>query len=253
MKQVYAAIACAAALALGGCGGGGGGGDNPAPDGAQGFWSGTADTNRDVAGIVLDDGTYWIIYTSENPSPSAAVLSIAGVIQGNGSASNGTFTSSNGKDFNFEGAGISNVSLNAAYEPKTTLNANLDYSNGTVVSFLSHYDAAYEQKPSLATLAGSYAGLSITEGGTEQATFTVGADGKINGSGASGCQFYGEAAPRATGNVYNVSVTFEGGVCSLGSTTVNGVAVFDAGSGALQASALNDARSNGFFVHATKS
>lgn len=250
MKHFYTVIACAAALVLVGCGGGGG--DHSAADGAQGFWSGTTDTNQDVAGIVLDDGTYWVIYTPANSNPGAGVVTIGGVIQGNGSSKNGTFSSSNGKDFNFQGAGISDISLSAAYEAKKTFNGNVDYSNGAIVNFLTHYDARYEQKPSLATLAGSYTGPSITADGTDQTTFTIGADGKLNGSGTSGCQFYGEAAPRKQGNVYNVSVTFEGGVCSLGSGTVNGVMVFDTNSGALQASALNDARSNGFFVHATK-
>jgi hypothetical protein len=40
-----------------------------------------------LAGLVLDDGTYWILYSA--PGDSAV---IAGAIQGNG-------TSSNGKDF----------------------------------------------------------------------------------------------------------------------------------------------------------
>lgn len=252
MKRVYAAIACATALALVGCGGGGGG-DHSVADGAQGFWSGTTDTNRDVAGIVLDDGTYWVIYTPENSNPGAGVVSIAGVIQGNGSSNNGTFTSSNGKDFNFEGAGISDVSLSAAYQAKQSLNGNVNYANGTSVRFLSHYDATYDQKPSLATLAGSYSGPSITASGPDQVTFTVDANGKITGSGASGCAFTGEAAPRPTGNVYNISVTFQGGVCDLGANTVNGIAVLDPNSGAFQASALNGERTGGFFVHANKS
>jgi len=79
--------------------------------------------------------------------------------------------------------------------------------------------------------------------------------GSLTGAGSSGCTFSGSITPRASGKaVYNVSVTFAGGVCLFGTQTINGIAVV-AGSGAAQAlyaAALNATRSSGFVLISTR-
>jgi hypothetical protein len=79
--------------------------------------------------------------------------------------------------------------------------------------------------------------------------------GRLTGAGSSGCTFSGSITPRASGKaVYNVSVTFAGGVCLLGTQTITGIAAV-AGSGAAQAlyaAALNSARSAGFALISTR-
>lgn len=71
----------------------------------------------------------------------------------------------------------------------------------------------------------------------------------FTGSGASGCTFSGSIAPRASGKaVYDLTVTFNGGACLLGTQTVRGIAAV-AGSGASQvlyAATLDATRSAGF-------
>ena len=62
---------------------------------AEGLWVGTTGTGRTVSGVVLDDATYWFLYSVAG-DPSM----IEGFIQGDSSFQNGTFTSSNAKDFN---------------------------------------------------------------------------------------------------------------------------------------------------------
>ncbi len=73
---------------------------------AEGLWRGTTNTGRSLTGLVLGSGEYWLIYSAAGNS---AVL--AGALQGNGTSQSGRFTSSNGIDFNFEGAGNRPVTI----------------------------------------------------------------------------------------------------------------------------------------------
>jgi hypothetical protein len=83
----------------------------------------------------------------------------------------------------------------------------------------------------------------------------VAADGSLTGAGSSGCTFAGAVVPRPSGKaVYNLTVRFNGGVCLLGTQTINGIAaIVGAGASAvLYAAALNGARSAGFVVIGTR-
>jgi len=231
-----------------------GGGDNPASPpsasatSAEGLWNGTTNSGRSVAGLVLNDGTYWFLYTLiGNPSV------VAGVVQGNSSSQNGLITSSNTKDFNLEGLGILNASINGSYVMKQSLNGTIVIANnGGQSTFTTTYDTDYDIVPNAAILAGTYTGSTATNGGVETVTVTVSAAGSISGSSLGGCAFTGSSAPRTSGNAYDVSVTFAGGVCSNGTNTVNGVAFFDAATKKLYSAALNSTRTNGFVFIGTK-
>jgi hypothetical protein len=233
------------------CGGGGGddgGGGNGAPNpptSAEGLWTGTSSNGRTIAGLVLDTGEYWFIYTLAGNN---AV--IGGAAQGNGTSTNGKFTSSNGKDFNFEGLGVNNVDVSADYVQKSTLNGRLDYGS-EVVTFTSNYDSDYERAPSLTELAGTFSGSGYA-GLTEFTMVTIAASGALTGQSASGCTFSGNASPRSKGNVYNVTVTFNGGPCANGTNTVSGVGYYDASMKQLISAALNSGRTNGFIFVGTK-
>jgi hypothetical protein len=233
-------------VACGGGGSGGGSGGGGSSGTAEGLWLGTTDTGRTMTGLVLDDGTYWFIYTVVGNN---AV--IAGVAQGTGSSNQGAFKSSNGKDFNLEGLGILNFSLSGHYTQKSSLGGSNKYS-GSTTTFTAAYDPNYELMPSLASAAGSYSGSAATGGGTEFATLVVTSSGAISGVSAGGCSYTGTATPRTHGNVFNVSVTFAGGTCSNGTSTVTGVAYYDAILKQITAGALNSGRSNGFIFVGTK-
>ncbi|HUW37490.1 MAG TPA: hypothetical protein VMV91_09160 [Rhodocyclaceae bacterium] len=241
------------ALTLSACGGGGGGGSTPTASSApaqtaEGLWSGTTSTSRTIKGIVLDNGTYWVLYSPANNSAL-----IAGVIEGTGTSLNGSFSSSDAKDFNLEGLGINNATVSASYTAKQTLNGSVTYpSLNQSSTFTSTYDTDYDQTPSLAILAGTYSGSAAVIGGSESATITVSAAGAVSGAGASGCQFTGTASPHAHGNVYDLSVTFGGGVCANGTSTVTGIGYFNSTKKTLFGAALNSTRSNGFIFVGTK-
>lgn len=120
------------------------------------------------------------------------------------------------------------------------------------MTFTATYDAAYETPATLAAVSGVWRGR-LADG--ETYSFNVGANGTFTGAESSGCTFSGAIAPRPSGKaVYNVSVTFNGGECLLGTQTLNGIAVV-AGSGTAQVlyvAALNSTRSSGFVLISTR-
>ena len=242
----------AASVALASCGGGGGGSSSTAPPPpdlgtAEGLWNGMTADNRSFSGLVLDDGTYWFLYSAAGNN---AV--IGGAVQGTGTSANGQFTSSNGLDFNLEGAGIINFTMAGTYTAKSQLGGTLTYTAGTN-TFTSTYDTDYDLVPSLATVAGTYSGQAVTvNSGVESTTVTIASGGAITGTSSGGCSFTGSAMPRAKGNVYDVSVTFGGGVCDNGTSTVTGVAYYVATQSELISTALNSGRTNGFIFVGTK-
>lgn len=74
-----------ASVALASCGGGGGSSSSapppppPPPDlgTAEGLWNGTTGSGRVFSGLVLDDGTYWFLYSAVGNNAVLAVWSRA--------------------------------------------------------------------------------------------------------------------------------------------------------------------------------
>lgn len=249
MKKIL--VMFAFAVTLSGCGGGG----DPAPAAppaapsattALGLWTGTTDANRAMTGLVLSDGTYYVLY-SRVGVPSL----IASVVQGTSSMSGSTFSSVDGRDFNLEGAGVLPVTVSATAVTKQSLNGVVKYSNGTTTAFTSVYKADFEQTPALATVAGTYSGQVAFSLGVQNATVTVSSGGQLSGSG-SGCAFSGTVAPRADGNAYNFSVTFGASPCFFSGQTLGGIVYFDSATKRLYAAAPNATRTDGVLFVGSK-
>jgi hypothetical protein len=202
---------------------------------------GSTDTNRSITALVLDDGSYYIFYSAPN---SAAVN--AGVLQGSGTAMNGSFSSANARDFSVEGLGVQAATISATYIPKTSFNGTVTYTNQSrSTTFTSSYNSAYDGTPSLALLAGTYTGIAGTSTATEATVLNISSGGAVHGIGSSGCIFAGTAAPRAHGNLYDLSVTFEAARCALASATLTGIAYLDVPNKRLYVAAPNAARTDG--------
>lgn len=227
---------------------GGGGGSSFSPTSAQGLWTGTTDTGREIFGVVLDDGSYWFIYTRVVVGPPPLILTDS-FIQGTGSTSGSDFSSSNARNFN--GAGFFNSGgLDASFSARTTLDGTFIYPDFSEV-LNTTYDAAYDLTPSLADIAGTYAGSSINIpfGGSRSANVVISAAGTITVSGAQTCNnFDGTIMTHAAGNVYDVSGTILNVDCNPGaSREVNGIAFFDAATQTLYLTAVDSGRAHGYF------
>jgi hypothetical protein len=226
-KHLASLLGMALAVTLGGCGGDDDSNSpsTPAPtaNSAEGLYSGSTNTNRTLTNVVLDDGTYYLFYSV----PANPAL-LAGVIQGNGTSNNGSFTSANAKDFNTGGSGVLSATIAATYAERQSLNGSVTYPGPSVTSFTSTYDTAYDTTPTLASLAGTYTGQAGSSAeGVQSATVTVTATGAFTGIEADGCTFSGTASPRSRGNIFDQSVTFGGAPCEFPGITLVGVAFLD--------------------------
>lgn len=226
----------------------------PSASPAEGLWTGTTNTNnRTVTGVVLDDGIYWFLYSAAG-DPSL----IAGVVQGDSSSQNGALTSSNATDFSVERVIplILKATVDGTYTSKQSLNGRIVYQNNAQPqdTFTMTYDRDYELTPNINAVAGTYTG-PVAVG--ENVSVIVSPTGDITGHSITdlspaGCTFSGLFKPRAHGNVFDVTITFNGeGGCSNGSATVKGVGFVHAGK--LYSAALNSDKTNGVVFIGTKS
>jgi hypothetical protein len=214
---------------------------------AEGFYVGSTDTNRAVFGVLLDDGTYYSLYSAIGDSSS-----IAGVLQGTASGRSGSLVSTDGRDFSIEFGTISNVTSSATYVAQSTYRGIVTYPQGSSISFAATYDSAYEITPTLSAIAGTYVGEAVVAAGVDSGTLTVSATGAVTGTAESGCRFTAQVKPRARGNVYNVTTEFGPAPCSNANATVSGIVYYDAVNRQLVAVGLNASRTNGFLLLGNK-
>lgn len=212
----------------------------PAATTAEGLWVGSTSTGKSIVGLVLDTGVYYVLYTQPFSS------TIAGVVQGTGVGLNGVMSSSNAKDFNLEGYGVLNAYVGGTYQPRAAMAGTLTSPLGAV-SFSATYDPAYATPASLAAAAGTYTGTVASSAGIQAATFSVSANGSLTGS-VPGCTFTGKATPHGKAQAFDLSVKFGGGRCTFGTSTLTGVAYYDAATRTIYAAAPNAARTDGFVV-----
>jgi hypothetical protein len=211
---------------------------------AEGRWTGTTSTGRAVAGLVFEDGSYWLFYTAKgNP------IVLAGLIQGTGTSHSGSFGSSTTRDFNLEGAGIRAATMRGSYVPNQSFQGTIAFFNGDTESVTSTYDGDSKSAANLNLVAGTYSELRSDN---HTVTVTVDAAGTLSGHASDGCTFAGTLSPRAKGNVFQTSVTFGGGACRQGTKTVTGVAFYNAATNRLYSAALNNARTTSFLFLGTK-
>ena len=216
----------------------------PTASSAAGRWTGSTRTGRTVTGLVLEDGSYWLFYSAKH-NPNI----LDGLTQGTGTSHSGSFGSPNTRDFHLEGAGIRAGRMSGTYATKESFHATIIYSNGETDSFRNTYVADSELAPDLNLVAGIYTGLRPDD---QTVTVTVDAAGTLSGQSTDGCTFAGTVSSRPKGNVFKVSVTFEGGACRQGTDTLTGIAFFDAATNRLYSAALNPARTTSVLFLGTK-
>lgn len=217
---------------------------------AEGLWAGTTNTNRTLTAAVLDDGTYYFFYSAAaNPNQ------IDGVIQGTGTSNNGSFTSSNTKDFRI-GVPVPLPALDATISAdigaRQFFNGSIAYSGAGTVTFTSFYNSAYDTAPTVASLAGVYTGQAASSRGMQTATVTAAADGTFTGIEQNGCTFSGTVTARTRGNVFDQSMTFGGAPCFFADSTFQGIVYFDIPTRRLYVAAPNSPRTDAAIFFGTK-
>jgi hypothetical protein len=192
------------------------------PPTAEGVYGGTltGGTYSDFQALVLENGDFWSLYGNDTGS----IFYVYGFVQGSGASSNGSFTSSNIRDYGFYPALSGTLASTYNSSAKTisgTLSAQggtVQFSGGPVPGSLYDYNTA----ATLSSVSGNWSAMSSTGGSV---SINIAANGSLTTS-ESGCTGAGSISPRPSGkNVFNVSVTFGPAPCLLPNQTATGIAI----------------------------
>jgi hypothetical protein len=216
---IWAALASAAFLV--GCGGDGEDTSDAGPT-AEGVYGGTltGSTSSAFEMLVLENGEYWSLYGDQ----SADGFGVTGFVQGTGTSDNGSFTSSNAKDFGFVPAVAGTVRATYDTTAKTILGTltsaqgTVGFSGGPIAGSLYNYNTP----ASIATVSGTWSMTDLNGAGV---AVTISSTGALAAS-SLGCNFTGTVTPRASGkNVFNLELRFGPAPCELPGQNATGIAV----------------------------
>jgi hypothetical protein len=210
--------------AMSGCGGGGGDTATATSATAEGTYSG-AITNDTVAAafdaIVLEDGQIWTLYGNV----VGGTLEVLGLLEGQGTSSNGSFTSTTIKDFGASPAIA--ASMTATYVPSTSIAGTITAPAGSLGFNGTAIPASvfnYATPASLSNIVGAWT-LASTSGNS--IAINVAANGTFTGQSNGSCTLSGLMVPRPSGkNVFNVQLTIGPAPCSLPGFLGGGIALY---------------------------
>lgn len=212
---------------------------------AAGLWTGSTSANEPLMAIVLEDGTFYIPY-ADAPGGSPGAM-----FQGAATAADGAFASTGAMHFGLGRAGkpIAPATLSGTYVPGASLQLGVSDHRGSR-TLSATFVAGSDQPAGLAQIVGSYRGFTgHSEGvGTLAATVTIDALGRITTSNTA-CATLGTAAPRPGVAVFEWTAAVSG-QCPM--TEVRGVLHYDATSRRLTGYAAFGARTDLYFLNATK-
>lgn len=215
------------------CGGGGGGGDGNGTGGgdsyadrgpnyssdAQGLYLGTTESGYETKTLVLENDQYWSMYGYTMNGAFNAL----GLVQGNGTANNGSYSSTALRSYRFTGEPKS-AAVTATYQSGVNFNGSIT-DNGDTTTFtsatpqISEYN--YNSGANLSNLIGTWSMISLNGFPVD---LSIASDGSFTGTSGS-CNYSGKLTPRASGkNVLDLTQTL-GYQCDLSNQTVTGVAI----------------------------
>lgn len=223
MRITLPVICTTCLLMLTGCGGGGDSTPAVSSGAAEGVYGGnlTGSTSKNFQMLVLENDEIWSMYGTQTSSQ----FLVTGFVQGNGTSSNGSFTSSNVRDFGYAPALSGTASATYSVVAKT-MSGGLSAGGGTV-SFNggpiagSLYD--YNAPASLSAVTGNWSLTALTG---ESVSVAIASSGLFSATTSLGCKFSGSLTPRPSGkNVFNLSLTFGASPCALPGQTASGISL----------------------------
>ena len=223
----------------------------PPPPGsaAKGLWTGTTSANETALVIVLDDGTFYLLYSYAGRATDAAV------VQGTASTPGGQFTSADARTYpiataNETGGYETPAMVSGTYSAQGTLQLDVADPRG-MRTLAAAYVAGSDQPLSLASVAGAYTGFSGHADGRLSVTFTLTAAGTLTGVNAA-CGFSGTVTPRAALAVLDWTVRATSGSCIFAAGPISGVLYFDAAARQVHGFAPFQGRGDLFYLIGTK-
>ena len=217
----------------------------------KGTFNGTITSGRNFNGVVLADGSLYGVYTAAGNTSL-----VGGLLQGTATTNNDntTVTSSNIKDFNAEGLGVRDATLNARYEPSLSFSGTITYAvaNNAPLTF-STTTIEVDGASAIATLAGSYSGsFAASPGGRSNFTMTVDAGGNITANTSGGCHISGQFSPLSLTSVFSMTLSFGAAPCTSPTQVTSGAVFYNTSTRILAGGAPSSDRSNAAIFILTK-
>jgi hypothetical protein len=219
-----------------------------------GVWIGTANATQTLFALITERGRLWGAYTygatAQQPNPP-----FAGFFHGQLSASGNTLTGTNVRDTFFGDRSTVRAQPTGTFTPNVSINANVFYPlyNASANVAVS-YSPLSTQSPSLAQVAGSYAGYTVSsyDGATQAASgLVVNSDGTFSYA-TTECALVGRLNPRLNGMYFDFVVSFSEDRCVYPLARMRGTAVYDAANRQLLAVVTNNDQNIGFLIYGQK-
>lgn len=246
MRIMAYLLLAAAILGITACGGGSsGGGSSPGedlasqPDPADGFWSGSTDNGYSFDLAIQGNGDVWLIYYDG--------FYVAGMVHGRAEGDANQITANGIRDYYFADGNTYTADVEGNLNSSRSITGTVTYPNeGTSTGFTGEYLPLYDETPSLETIAGTYLGASGNSNGAEGVLVIVDQNGSIDGASEYGCDFSGSLEPDQNGNLYDISITFDGVSCDYEGRTFDGIMVYEESTGFVYAGAAGSRASEGY-------
>jgi hypothetical protein len=203
---------------------GGGGSSSTSAGTAEGVYKGTVSNSSTASAfnaVVLEDGQIWALYGNS----IGGTLFVSGLIQGQGTTNNGSFSSSSVKDFgtNPSVAGT----LNASYVAGASLAGTFSSASGNVSLAGTAVPAAdfnYNTPALLSDVLGNWTLISTS---TNVISMNIAANGTYTGTDTGGCTLSGTITPRSSGkNIFNTTMSIGPAPCALPGWTGGGIGIY---------------------------
>jgi hypothetical protein len=206
---------------------------------AVGLWEGTTSANEDLLGVVLADGSFYLVYTAQDGASSM------GMVQGTASFVNGSFASTGARDYVFApSAGSYPATFSGSYVPGASMSGSVSTSQRFRSITAQPVPGMYPPM-SLPTTTMTFSGAAATLGSATFGNVTLDPRGGLSGQ-LLGCTIGGTVTPRSDVRAADATITIGGSLCALGRGTMTGIAIYEyeSGVGALILLARNDSQSD---------
>lgn len=207
-------LSAVAMMCLAGCGGGS---SPPTPNAdPQGFWQGTSRDGQDVSTLILEQGQYFMVFSSGT--------TVSSMVEGTFSVSGNTLIDNAAIEFPAFGPAAT-ASVTGSVKAKQSLSLNDAEASGVRV-FTGTYDSGYDTPTNITDAVGIWAGGGGVLGETR---LTISPDLSFTGTQGT-CSFSGTVRARPSGkHVFNGTATFNDASCVLGAGTSVSVEAFVSG------------------------
>ena len=206
---------------------------------AVGLLEGRTAAGEDIVGVVLSSGSFYLLFGDG--------ATRAQLVQGTGTFANGTFASTDARDYEFEAArDVVPASVTGTYVAGTSL-SGIIASRGRTTSFRASYVPDSSPPMRLPVADTALTGVALTLDGSTFGNLTLEPGGRLSGI-LLGCTITGTLVPRGDVRVADATVAIGGSFCAIGNHAMTGIAMFESEGGvsALIVFARNASQTNAF-------